>query len=596
MLTANRLLVGLSLLLLLMSGAVVAQSPIDQSLLSGMSLGPDLLQTLGVGSRSIAMGSAFTAIADDASASFWNPARLGEIPYFQVMVEGRDLLKFDSTVSISNTTTIGTDTTDTSIASASGLTRLPFRFAFAGFVQPLGGYDEVIGAKKGTWALSYTLGGYLNYNITRNGTDTVIDTENQTSTSTTNTSHVQRKIANNFFTLAYGRNFLITRKPSVPRRATQVTQATQTTTPQTEDPLAVSNQVDNPNTDFIIDQQARTDTLKQMNEIAPGYPQSATLQDNQPYAVTVPAQANAPMPVAQPNKQTVATPKPVSDPVPVDNSPRNSRLYKVGLGVGLFDVMQSQEWEHFTQVTQDGTLLSQDSIPLLKGSGHGQGFLIGITSELWGEQSPQGDKIPLTGGHLRFGATYRSKADVSGLTVPNTPSTPIDLGMGFGREIPARITAGLAYEYTESAESVMKSAKPRAPKQFTLSAEVQHFSSANNDPSVIDNREAVTNVGFGAEYIPTFQWLPIPFFQKYTDDQTRLAYVEPIRLGIRTNNSGNVYGYFNDDVVLTGGLAVYYSPRRGGARGNYDFSLEPAAEYFTKSKQTIWTISSSYRF
>ena len=38
---------------------------------------------LGVGARPVAMGSAYTAVADDANALFWNPAGLGITKSFQ---------------------------------------------------------------------------------------------------------------------------------------------------------------------------------------------------------------------------------------------------------------------------------------------------------------------------------------------------------------------------------------------------------------------------------------------------------------------------------------------------------------------------------
>ncbi len=42
--------------------------------------------SIGVGARSQALGSAFVALADDATASFWNPAGLAQLNYSQISV------------------------------------------------------------------------------------------------------------------------------------------------------------------------------------------------------------------------------------------------------------------------------------------------------------------------------------------------------------------------------------------------------------------------------------------------------------------------------------------------------------------------------
>lgn len=44
---------------------------------------PAAFLDIGVGARALAMGGAYTAISDDATASYWNPAGLGKIKNFQ---------------------------------------------------------------------------------------------------------------------------------------------------------------------------------------------------------------------------------------------------------------------------------------------------------------------------------------------------------------------------------------------------------------------------------------------------------------------------------------------------------------------------------
>jgi|GEM_PF-1825817 len=473
--------------------------------------GPDLINTLGVGSRAIAMGDAYTAIADDPSATFWNPARLGEIPFLQVMVEGRNVLRISQV-----TGEPLPDYWDPANREENGAMRLPMKLSFGGFSKSIGDWEPNVGSRGGTVGVSYTLGGYFDYRSRYNLPGEEIDGENSESL-----YQEDRLVQNHYLTAAWGKNFIFARNPR------QVTQA--------------------------------------------------------------------------------------GDDGPVEVE-RKGNIYKVGIGIGAFGVMQTQRKRSATVVKKLGTngvddytignTIIDDTIvpgteliiPPLEASGTGYGFILGVTGELWGHRTSQGDEPLPEGGRLRLGATYRSKAEIGGLITKMPDDTDFDMGDEFGREIPARITVGAAYEYTEPEESVVTSEKVRAPRQLTISAEVQHFGGANNTPFALDKRKAITNLGFGVEYIPTNQWLPIPFLRRLTYDETKLAYVEPIRLGVRTNTAGNVYGLFEDDVVVSGGVALYYSALNGGARGNYTLSFEPTTEYFVNSKQVIWTMSTNYRF
>ena len=51
--------------------------------------------TLGVGARPLSMGGSFAAIADDSTATYWNPAGLGqlthpELTFMQASINGLD--------------------------------------------------------------------------------------------------------------------------------------------------------------------------------------------------------------------------------------------------------------------------------------------------------------------------------------------------------------------------------------------------------------------------------------------------------------------------------------------------------------------------
>ena len=178
--------------------------------------------------------------------------------------------------------------------------------------------------------------------------------------------------------------------------------------------------------------------------------------------------------------------------------------------------------------------------------------------------------------------TYRSGAKVNELS---------ELGQSLGDEIPSRMTFGVAYEYTGREQVVNNVIRQH---QFAISAEVQRFSSAN-DASQLDQRDAVTNFHVGAEYIPGKPWLPIPFIRKLTEDGTKPAYVEPIRIGFRTNKAGN-RELFADENILSLGVALYYGAIGGAARGQYDISIEPTVEYLMDSGLVFFTISGNYRF
>jgi len=62
--------------------AHTTQAEVDFDYLHGSDLG------IGIGARAISMSGAFTAIADDASAVFWNPAGLAQLADNQVYLSG----------------------------------------------------------------------------------------------------------------------------------------------------------------------------------------------------------------------------------------------------------------------------------------------------------------------------------------------------------------------------------------------------------------------------------------------------------------------------------------------------------------------------
>lgn len=150
-------------------------------------LSPDLLQSLGVGSRSVAMGDAFTAIADDSSATFWNPARLSRINFKEFMLEYRSVVL--SRVNISNLDKNGNILGSPSVDAGASQGRP--QLGFGSIVYPMG---KKLGG--GVLGFSYTLGGYLNYERNTIAASDITNTRTE--------DLLTQTVRNQFFTLAYG--------------------------------------------------------------------------------------------------------------------------------------------------------------------------------------------------------------------------------------------------------------------------------------------------------------------------------------------------------------------------------------------------------
>ena len=139
--------------------------------------GPDLVNTMGVGSRAIAMGCAFCAIADDASASFWNPARLGDIPYGTAMLEFRTSLNTSDRDGTGSATNFA-DIWDPGHIVAAGNHLEELRPTFVGFTKAIGDYQGSL-VQGGTIGVSYTVAGYLDLNYREFYPTAIQQTKNQ---------------------------------------------------------------------------------------------------------------------------------------------------------------------------------------------------------------------------------------------------------------------------------------------------------------------------------------------------------------------------------------------------------------------------------
>ena len=73
------------MVMILLASSILAspvRADVDFDYLHGSDLG------MGIGARAISMSGAFTAVADDASAVFWNPAGLAQLADNQVYLSG----------------------------------------------------------------------------------------------------------------------------------------------------------------------------------------------------------------------------------------------------------------------------------------------------------------------------------------------------------------------------------------------------------------------------------------------------------------------------------------------------------------------------
>jgi hypothetical protein len=145
------------------------------------------------------MGNAYTAIADDASASFWNVGRLGFIRHDETMLEYRSVAT-SNLVSNAGVT-------------SSGFTPNKPQLGFAGIVIPVTSHKDLLGS----FGISYTEGGYFSAdtdNVTTSITGGTSNTSNISSVKTVSNALTQTTVRNSFLTFAYGQQFLLSKPTS----------------------------------------------------------------------------------------------------------------------------------------------------------------------------------------------------------------------------------------------------------------------------------------------------------------------------------------------------------------------------------------------
>ena len=114
---------------------VLAAAPASAQ--SGSSLREDSGQSVGV--RAAGMAGAFTAVADDGSAAFWNPAGLAAGSFFSLVIDGNTFDRRSGVLVALGTPPLGLSYYRTAIGdSASGRNTLVAHHAGASLVQSLG--------------------------------------------------------------------------------------------------------------------------------------------------------------------------------------------------------------------------------------------------------------------------------------------------------------------------------------------------------------------------------------------------------------------------------------------------------------------------
>ena len=153
--------------------------------------GPDQLQTLGVGSRAVAMGDAYAAIANDPSATFWNPGRLGFLYGRQAMISFRNVDRAFAAQRL-----IGTAPNQILSPTSASFQSADFQPGFGSFTYPL--YGNKIGRGAASIGVSYTLGGYYSLDSDNTlGPDPGAPLQNLK-------SQTHTIVSNSFLTVAYG--------------------------------------------------------------------------------------------------------------------------------------------------------------------------------------------------------------------------------------------------------------------------------------------------------------------------------------------------------------------------------------------------------
>ncbi|MEI6513213.1 MAG: hypothetical protein WCO51_08065 [bacterium] len=157
---------------------------------------PDSVQGVAVGARATGMGGAFTAIANDATASFWNPAGLAELKTFEATLVLSTVPTSETLVKVANNFSNPVSSTTSSPTG--------FDPMFASVALPIKSLFPRSKAE-GILSLSFTRGGYFDETVRAVNLPEAVDPNDPPPLYPNVENYVEhRQIITDYYTLAYG--------------------------------------------------------------------------------------------------------------------------------------------------------------------------------------------------------------------------------------------------------------------------------------------------------------------------------------------------------------------------------------------------------
>lgn len=523
---------------------------------TGQRYSPDLLQTLGVGSRSIALGGAYSAIADDASATFWNPGRLPSLTFNELMLEYRPVLRN----SLSSTYAGGAAPTTFAFDHSTGDPQLgffsivlPVKVKPLWFTSPDSKVTLYLTPQEATRAHDYLRNnGRPDFPVTDSAGKMTVRI------SDADLADVLGYLDSN--TIPYK---VITPSQDETGKSVTTFQLTPKNAANLREHLKAANKVELPPTDasgkVAVTMYSR-DAADFRAGRTGGKKEKEVVRDYFAISYALGGYLSARQSTTQPNPGGGAPQTSFFDQlarntfitvaygklIPLGSAKKDKG--QIGLGIAGFYVNQDYRTEQPTGSPTINNVTTE--------RGNGLGINLGLAYDAPGKM-------------WSVGASYRSHVSLNGLgSVSKTFST----------EIPGRASLGVAY-------------RPNGDTYTTITAEVQSFDAANRQRdangnlALIDVRRAVTDLHIGFEYV-----LNVRNAKQFANNQSH--YLIPLRLGFHTNSNAAA-GYTFYDNVISAGIAYQGLDRHSG---KFNYSFEPSVEYMPRAGTSLVTFTGRLKY